>query len=115
MIPAETNAPKFEQIDSGPRGIVYVVDQSDYIYCRHGITTDKPEGTDWIRTDGKLTYVSCNVLGCYGVERNKFVFYRTGITEGNCSDDNAWIVIPELPLKQIEVSYEIIAPYICRV
>jgi hypothetical protein len=85
---------------------VYAVDQFDYIFCRHGITTDKPEGTAWIRTDGHLTYVSCNVLGCYGVNRNNTVFYRTGVTEDNCNGDR-WILIPGLHLKQIEVSTEL--------
>ncbi|CAB3981094.1 Hypothetical predicted protein [Paramuricea clavata] len=77
---------KFKQIDSGPRGIVYAVNQPDFIFCRRGITTDIPEGTAWIRLDGLLKYVSCNVMGCYGVNWHNDVYYRTGVTEEDCKE-----------------------------
>jgi hypothetical protein len=83
---------------------VYAVNEYDYIYCRHDITTDTPEGTAWIRLDGLLAYVSCNVLGCYGVNSQNNVYYRTGVTEKHCNGVG-WIYIHGLHLKQIEVSY----------
>ena len=94
--------PMFKQIDSGSRGIVYAVNKNDEILCRSGITTAKPEGTGWLTVEGRLKYVSCNVLGCYGVNSNNGVWYRAGVTEDNCVGVR-WIQITGLYLAQIEV------------
>ena len=90
-------------VDSGPRGIVYALDRNNKIYCRTGISSDVPQGTGWEMLPGSLTYVSCNVLGCYGVNAHHLVWYRNGVNKENCAGDK-WILIHGLPFKQIEVS-----------
>ena len=90
-------------VDSGPRGIVYALDRNDKIYCRTGISSDTPDGTGWEMLPGSLTYVSCNVLGCYGVGVNDQIWYRSGVHEENCVG-NTWVIIDGLSFKEIEVS-----------
>ena len=90
-------------IDSGPRGIVYGLDRNYQIYCRTGISSDVREGTGWKMLPGLLTYVSCNVLGCYGVDAYNKVWYRHGVNAENCAG-STWIEIDGVSLMQIEVS-----------
>ena len=94
---------RLKQIDSGPRGIVYGVDISNHIYCRIGITNDAPHGTGWKGVSGLLKYVSCNDLGCYGVNHYNQVFYSLGVNAENCAG-SSWIHIHGLSFRQIEVS-----------
>ena len=94
---------KLKQIDSGPAGIVYGVDAQDKIYCRTGIKSGNLFGTGWKQvTDyGRLKYVSCGVLGCWGVNSNEIVWFRSGVTKENCVGA-LWHQI-DGSLKQIEV------------
>ena len=95
--------PMLKQIDSGPSYIVFAVNEDDHIYCRDGITNDKPEGTSWNKLPGALRYVSCGRLGCWGVNRHHAVYYRSGVSETSCRGLQ-WHHIPGVSLTQIEVS-----------
>ena len=79
------------------------MDIYNHIYCRIDITSDAPDGTGWKRVSGLLKYVSCNDLGCYGVNHFNQIFYRRGVNAENC-EGSVWTRIYGLSIRQIEVS-----------
>ena len=68
-----------------------------------GITAARPQGVSWTPVPDKLKYVSCGALGCWGVNSNDDIFYRSGVSRSNCAG-TGWRQIPG-KLKQIEVLY----------
>ena len=91
------------QIDSGPFGIVYGVNNRDMVYCRNGITRSNPTGSGWtqVTSHGRLKYVSCCPYGCWGVNSADQIWFRGGVTPTKCDGDK-WIHISG-GLRQIEV------------
>ena len=79
-----------KHIDLGPRGIVYGVDIYNHIYCRLGITSDAPDGTEWKRVPMLLNYVSCNDLGCYGVNHFNQIYYSYVVANAENCAGSAW-------------------------
>ena len=91
------------QIDSGPFGIVYGVDNDDKIYCRDGIIRSNPTGTRWIQVTsyGRKKYMSCGPKRCWGINKDDKIWLRAGVTPKNCVG-NEWISVPG-KLRQIGV------------
>ena len=81
---------------------MYGVNTNDKIYCRRGITSQKPYGNDWREVEGRLKYISCGALGCWGVNSADYIYFRVGVTPQNC-EGQSWALISG-KLKQIEVS-----------
>ena len=73
---------KLVQIDSGPKGIVVGVTANNEVYCR--------SGKRWEKVNGRLKYISCGGLGCWGVSPGNRVFYREGVTSYNCAG-TSWV------------------------
>jgi hypothetical protein len=92
---------RLKQIDSGPNGIVFGVNADYEIYCRTGIEDGNPFGTQWQSILGKLKYISCGVLVCWGVTEHDAVWYLSGVTRENCAS-STWLKVSG-SLKQIEV------------
>ncbi|XP_046860948.1 fish-egg lectin-like [Xenia sp. Carnegie-2017] len=64
------------------------------------ISTNNRQGTGWKHVSGKLKYISCGALGCWGVNVNDRIFYRSGVSAQNCAG-TSWTHIGG-SLKQIE-------------
>ena len=69
-----------KQIDSGPYGVVYGVNKNNDIFCRTGISNYNPKGTGWQHIGGKLKYISCGDVGCWGVNAKDQIFFRKGVS-----------------------------------
>jgi hypothetical protein len=97
------------QIDSGPLGVVYGVNNSDHIFCRQGINLSNPKGTQWAQVPGALKYVSCGVYGCWGLNSTNQIWFRYGVTPSNCAGTK-WVRIDGV-LTQLEVRATYITCY----
>ena len=74
-----------KQIDSGPFGIVYGVNQSNEIFCAKGITKISPRGKGLSHVGGyKSKHVSCGLYGCWAIKLDNSLAFRTGVTAKNC-------------------------------
>lgn len=74
-----------KQIDSGPFGIVYGVNQSNEIFCVNGITKISPRGKGLSHVGGyKFKHVSCGLYGCWAIKLDNSLSFRTGVTAINC-------------------------------
>ncbi|XP_065661641.1 uncharacterized protein LOC100198409 isoform X1 [Hydra vulgaris] len=82
-----------KQIDAGISGVVWGVNRYNRIFCRIGITRDRPEGTGWMRIEGNMKYVSCGEFGCWAVNKRDNVYFRVGITEV-LPQGIQWTVVP---------------------
>lgn len=71
---------RLKQIDSGPIGFVWGVNEGYKIYFRKGVTWKKPEGSKWIRVKGRFKHVSVGQLGPWAVSPKNYVFFRLGVT-----------------------------------
>ena len=73
------------QIDSGPSGILFLVNNHNQIYCRDGITDGNPTGTKWRGVPGTLKRISCGIYGCWGVNAQNTICFLGGIGPRNCA------------------------------
>ena len=89
------------QVDAGPAGVVYGVTKDHKIFCRDGILPALPVGTVWRRVPGRLKYVSCGSLGCWGVNRKNHVYFRIGV-KASRPIGVKWIKVGTVQLKEIE-------------
>ena len=71
------------------------------MYLFLGIDSGRPEGANWKHVPGKLKYISCGALGCWGVNSIDDIYYLSGVSNQNCAGTN-WHHI-QGKLKQIEV------------
>ena len=90
----------FQQIDSGPSGIVYGVSKSHDIFCRDGSASTP--GSGWKKVRGALKYVSCGIYGCWGANSKNQIWVRLGVTTEKC-DGEKWVLMPGA-LEQVEVT-----------
>ena len=90
----------FQQIDSGPFGIVYGVNKSHDIFCREGSAC--APGGSWKKVPGSLKYVSCGIYGCWGANFKDQIWVRLGVTAEKC-EGKKWVLVPGA-LKQVEVT-----------
>ncbi|XP_053135851.1 uncharacterized protein LOC128338019 [Hemicordylus capensis] len=94
-----------KQIDAGGRQFVAGVNRDDNIYCLPKSSTVSADGTSalpWVNIEGKLKYLSCGSLGCWGVNSNDNIYFRHGVTPDSCSGSR-WQQVPG-GLSMIEVS-----------
>ena len=46
----------------------------------YGHHLEKPERNGWRRVGGRLNYISCGELGCWGVNKQHNIFFRYGVS-----------------------------------
>lgn len=95
-----------QQIDSGPAGVVYGIDENHDLLCRDGIKPGSPVGLLWTRIQGSYKHVTCGSKGCWALTTNKEVLYRFGIRPDFCKG-KLWIPVPSpVKMKYIEAGSE---------
>ncbi|KAJ8264004.1 hypothetical protein GJAV_G00144010 [Gymnothorax javanicus] len=95
------------QVDAGGDQFVAGVNHFDSVFCMNQEATvtfqNTSSPTPWKRLLGALVYYSCGPLGCWGVNRNNFIYFREGVTPKFCSGEKDWQQING-QLVMVEVS-----------
>ena len=69
---------QLNQVESGPNGQVYGVDQAQRIYYRLGVSKRRMFGSNWIHIKGRLRVITAGCNGVFGVTSQYKVFRYTG-------------------------------------
>ncbi|XP_043935362.1 fish-egg lectin-like, partial [Protopterus annectens] len=94
-----------KQIDAGGPQFVSGANMNDDIYCLNknaAITVRDGSGLPWINIPGKLKYYASGPLGCWGVNSNDDIYFRTDVVTDSCVGTQ-WQQI-DGKLSMIEVS-----------
>ncbi|KAJ8264002.1 hypothetical protein GJAV_G00143980 [Gymnothorax javanicus] len=85
---------KLVQVDAGGDLFVAGVNHVNNVYCMNQEATvtfqNTSSPTSWKRLPGALVYYSCGPLGCWGVNKNDFIYFREGVTPKNCDGEKGW-------------------------
>ncbi|XP_030069431.1 fish-egg lectin [Microcaecilia unicolor] len=97
-----------KQIDAGGDQFVSGIYANDDIYCmsKSGTISVKFQSSSvpWLQIEGKLKYISCGSLGCWGVNSADDIFYRWSTSPDSCQGSH-WQQI-EGKLSMIEAGTE---------
>ncbi|XP_048476550.1 fish-egg lectin-like, partial [Rhincodon typus] len=84
-----------KQIDAGGNGFLGGVNQNDDVLCvneEEARSATTPSSPVYNHISGKLTYYSCGLYGCWGVNANNDIYFRSNVTPGQCIG-SIWVLI----------------------
>uniref|UniRef100_A0A8C5RA36 Uncharacterized protein n=1 Tax=Leptobrachium leishanense TaxID=445787 RepID=A0A8C5RA36_9ANUR len=97
----EKVAGKLKQVDAGGDKYLVGVSDLDNIYCLNKDAVDADGGNlPFNPIEGSLTYYSCGLYGCWGVNSNNDIYYRLNASPTNCKGSSWKQVVGRLVMVE---------------